>query len=257
MTRTSPDAFGHDGDRSEQEDAFLTASREGAVLCAVCDAGGGGGCSSRPAADLVIARLREAFDAGLDPAGVSEVIQSAHHALLDRAEAGERSMRWPESAWRYMFTTADVALFVPGRAYLAHVGDGRIYRMRGANLERLTVDHDLRDERRRASPDISAEDLEKVPLYVLARGLGMRRRDLEVDSVIVETQPADTFLLCSDGLFRQQLPDDAIAELLLRTAGQVGAARTLVEAALLAPRELPMSRDNMTAVIHRVGVGGL
>jgi protein phosphatase len=150
-----------------------------------------------------------------------------------------------------------VALFVPGRAHLAHVGDGRIYRMRGATLERLTVDHDLRDERRRASPDISAEDLEEVPLYVLARALGMRRRDLEVDSVVVETQPADIFLLCSDGLFRQRLPDEAIAELLLRTAGQGGATRTLVEAALLAPRDRPMTRDNMTAVIHRVGVGGL
>lgn len=165
-----------------------------------------------------------------------------------------REGRAVTSAWRYVETTADVAFFTPGRVHLAHVGSGRIHRLRGATLERLMVEQNGEEHWRRAYPWLSPEQFEGVPRNVLLRALGSAV-DLEVEVAVVETRPADALLLCSDRLF-DLLTDDAIADLLRRAPRRAGAARALVEAALRAPAS-PGCRDNVTALVHDVGADRL
>ena len=43
-----------------------------------------------------------------------------------------------------MGTTCSSLVVLPEGAYVAHVGDSRVYRLRGDVLEQLTFDHSLR-----------------------------------------------------------------------------------------------------------------
>jgi len=51
-----------------------------------------------------------------------------------------------------MGTTSSVLVLLPQGALAAHVGDSRIYRLRGDSLEQLTFDHSLVWEMRAAGP---------------------------------------------------------------------------------------------------------
>jgi protein phosphatase len=63
---------------------------------------------------------------------------------------------------------------------------------------------------------------------------------------LVDLQPGDTLLLCTDGLTRH-VPDERIAELLGRAGDAESACRDLVEAALAGG-----GHDNVTVVAARM-----
>src|SRR4030095_7204674 len=130
------------GDRVYQEDAWLVARRAGAVLCAVCD-GMGASTSGRPAADPAVAVFLASFDAGRAVDAVLHAISDANREILDRSAAAQHRESGSDIRWHGMGTTADVGMFVNGRAHLAHVGHGRIYRLGAGALELLTTEHTL------------------------------------------------------------------------------------------------------------------
>lgn len=150
-----------------------------------------------------------------------------------------------------MGTTAEVVLFSSGRAHLAHVGDGCIYRFHRGKLEPHTSAHSLVNEYRRARPDASEAELARVPKNVIVRALGMRE-DIEIDRKDVDTLAGDVWLLCSDGL-TALLSDEAIESILRRGGASSEIATALLDAAR-ATRCAPGShKDNITVVVHVVG----
>lgn len=235
------------GSRKHQEDAWLVAVRDGALLCAICD-GMGAAASGRPAADLTIERLRAALEGGSLPETLTLAVEEANRELLGRAEAGRCD---PESAqWLGMRTTAEVAVFVRGRAHLAHVGDGRIYRFRDGKLTQLTSDHTLEAEYRRLRPPPPETDIANLPKGVIVRALGMTPA-IAVDHDALDTIAGDVFLLCSDGLLAR-LDDSAMEEVLSRG----GSAEALVGALMTSALKSSCARwshgDNLTVVVHVV-----
>jgi protein phosphatase len=147
-----------------------------------------------------------------------------------------------------MGATIDAALFVAGRAHLAHVGDGCIYRCRQGVLERLTTAHTLANEHRRAKPDITEAELAGLPKHVLVRALGMGP-EVEVDRSEADTQPGDIWLLCTDAL-TARLSDEAIGVILARAGSASALTRAVLDAGSAASRELA---DDLTVVTHVVG----
>src|SRR5262249_32641726 len=101
-----------------------------------------------------------------------------------------------------MGTTGTALLIHPEGAWIGHVGDSRVYRIRGDTIEQLTFDHSLVWElarRQRVSP----EELQGIPTNVIIRSLGPEQTvqvDVEGPHGIEE---GDTFLICSDGLSGQ------------------------------------------------------
>jgi len=100
-----------------------------------------------------------------------------------------------------MGTTASALVLLPQGALCAHVGDSRIYRLRGSQLNQLSFDHSLQWELR-ASGQLSegSELAAAVPKNVITRSLGPNANvqiDLEGPHPI---EVGDVFLLCSDGL---------------------------------------------------------
>ncbi|HIK29356.1 MAG: serine/threonine-protein phosphatase [Oscillatoriaceae bacterium SKW80] len=126
--------------------------------------------------------------------------------------------------------------------WVAHIGDSRLYRLRGAKLEQITEDHTW-VARAMKLGHINAEQARNHPWrHVLSQCLG--RQDLEqIDVQYVDVQPGDRLLLCSDGL-TEELPDGAIANHLKNIRACEQAAKVLVNAA-----KDKGGRDNITVVI--------
>ncbi len=224
--------------RKSNEDFYGLSlnNREGACNFVVCDGMGGaaaGEVASRMAVEAMLHAMsqgpltRETFQNAVDAAN-----HSVHHsAEQDPARAG-------------MGTTL-VAMATRGnRAWVAHVGDSRCYRMRDGSLERLTHDHSLVDEQVRLG-QLTPAQAETSPMRnVITRAVGTQD---EVDADVIEfaVAPGDLYLLASDGLMRE-VDDERIAGI-LRASGELEqTCGQLIKAANEAG-----GRDNITCLVVR------
>ena len=123
-----------------------------------------------------------------------------------------------------------------------HAGDSRAYRVRGGRLERLTTDHAL-VEQLLADGLISPERAATHPLRnMLTRALG-RDRDTDFDTAVLDVEPYDVFLFCTDGLTKM-IAEPAIEAIVAGASSLEAAAMDLVRAANVAG-----GRDNITVVL--------
>jgi PPM family protein phosphatase len=98
-----------------------------------------------------------------------------------------------------MGTTVAACLFYDNRVSIAHVGDSRVYRLRGGRFQQITMDHSLLQElvaRGFYSPEEAARSTNKN--YV-TRALGVEPA-VNVEIQEFDVVPDDVYLLCSDGL---------------------------------------------------------
>jgi protein phosphatase len=137
-------------------------------------------------------------------------------------------------------------VLLPQGALIGHVGDSRVYRLRGSVLEQLTFDHSLVWELE-ASGELSEAVIRggAIPKNVITRSLGPNpsvQVDLEGPFVVME---GDQFLLCSDGL-SGQVSDEEISHL-LQVLDVDQAARVLVDLA-----NLRGGPDNISVIVVKV-----
>jgi serine/threonine protein phosphatase PrpC len=145
-----------------------------------------------------------------------------------------------------MGCTVDSIFFDQGRAYVGHVGDSRVYRIRGGQITQVTEDHSLLNDYKRMK-EMSGEQLKNFPhKNVVVRALGLGEH-VAVDVIVDEYQLGDIYLLCSDGL-TDMIDDAAILEIVETKKQRLdGAAKALVEAANEAG-----GKDNITALLAEV-----
>ena len=137
-------------------------------------------------------------------------------------------------------TTLTMALLVWPRAYIVHVGDSRAFYLRNGRLRQLTRDQTA-GEFMVNSGAWTVEQAQKASFSgTLASALGAGEMTPAVG--LVDLQPGDTLLLCTDGLTRH-VSDERIAELLGGAGDAESACRELVEAALAGG-----GHDNVTVV---------
>jgi PPM family protein phosphatase len=134
--------------------------------------------------------------------------------------------------------------FKNDRLSVAHVGDSRVYRLRGGMLEQLTRDHSFVAEQVRRGLMTEEEAGQSQLQNVLMRALGI---DPEVEPDVSEelVMEGDTILLCSDGLTRE-LSDEQIAGVLMTIDDPEEAADRLIELANQAG-----GGDNISAIVVR------
>jgi protein phosphatase len=143
-----------------------------------------------------------------------------------------------------MGTTGSLLVIRTDGAWLGHVGDSRVYRMREGQVEQLSFDHSLLWElarRQRVRPD----QITGVPTNVIVRSLGPEGRvnvDIEGPHPI---KKGDIFLLCSDGLSGQISPKELGA--VAANFPPDEACRLLVDLA-----NLSGGPDNITVIIVRI-----
>lgn len=184
-----------------------------------------------------------------------------HYRDLPPHEALRRSMAETNSEihrrgqanpdFHNMGTTASALVVLPQGAVMGHVGDSRVYRLRGKRLDQLTFDHSLQWELRNIGRLPEDSDLAKaVPKNVITRSLGPNP-DVDIDlEGLYPLEVGDTFLLCSDGL-TGQVDDYELAEILASLPPDE-AVSVLVDLAML--RGGP---DNITVIIAKIAGPGM
>jgi serine/threonine protein phosphatase PrpC len=167
-----------------------------------------------------------------------------YHSILDAGKAlTEAVSDHPELTG--MGTTVSAMIRVGHQMVIAHIGDSRIYRLRNGVLEQITSDHTF-VQRLVDSGRITPEEAAVHPRRsVLMRVLGDVDVDPEVDTHVVEIQPEDRWLVCSDGL-SGYVSEREIAEILISVDNTEDACEKLILASLAegAP-------DNVTCVVLR------
>jgi serine/threonine protein phosphatase PrpC len=128
------------------------------------------------------------------------------------------------------------------RIYVGHVGDSRCYRVRNAAIEQLTRDHSLINDAIALKPDLTPEELARLPKNIITRALGMRE-DVKVDLRSEDIHPGDVYILCSDGL-SGMLSDEEMREIVVSASELREASETLVARANEAG-----GTDNITALL--------
>jgi protein phosphatase len=129
--------------------------------------------------------------------------------------------------------------------HIGHVGDSRCYRMRGGEIKQLTKDHSLINDALELKPDLSQEELARLPKNIITRALGMKDV-VKVDMLSERVEPGDTFLLCSDGL-SGMVSEEQMRDVLAFTEDPREACELLIAMANEAG-----GTDNISALIIRI-----
>jgi protein phosphatase len=222
--------------RRHNEDSYVHQP----PLFAIAD-GMGGAKAGEVASGLAVEALQLRPDlGGDDEAYVVDLIQEANRRVYTRASEDAEASG--------MGTTMTVALAdsARGRVTFGHVGDSRAYRIRDEQLEQLTDDHSLVGELIR-SGKLTREEAEVHPQRsVITRALGTDP-DVDVDTFVVDAQPGDIFLLCSDGL-SGMVSDRTILNIVRDNRRDLQAATK----ALISAANRGGGEDNITVVVFAV-----
>lgn len=150
-----------------------------------------------------------------------------------------------ESAEFHGMGTTAVSMLIDGRnAFIAHVGDSRLYLVREDSVEQVTEDHSFVARQIKAGVITPEEARSHRMRNVIYRSLGYQE-DVEVDVQVREVKAGDHFLLCSDGLSGHVEPHEIFDH--LTRFGPQDAARRLVDLACERGGE-----DNITVIIASV-----
>lgn len=219
------------GPRPRNEDYCAAVTPEGAelddrgMIAAVAD-GVGGHANGREAAEYCVRSLLADYYATPDTWSVAQALDKIIVSLNRWLYSHSRRAR--EAAG--MATTLSAIVLRGRRYFIAHVGDSRIYRLRGGELSLLTTDHVWEH------PELNA---------VLSRAVGLDEK-LSVDHADGELAEGDVFLLVSDGVWGT-LRDSRLSKLLAEGSLAQDLAASIVMAATAAG-----AQDNCTALVLRV-----
>lgn len=249
LTRTGTGLSDVGRKRTSNEDAYFFDDRLGLYI--VGDGMGGhaaGEIASQEAVETVYGMVKR---------GISTLHELAHPPVEEDVRAACRLMESSIQAATYMVysmaeldrqksgmgTTLSSLLVLGEYAVTAQVGDSRIYKVNGPNVEQLTEDHTLIAWQLKQGL-ITPQEAKKSPhRNVITRAVG-NRDYVQVDTGLVHLQTGDRFLLCSDGLHgylrTPEIPD-------VTALGGEACVRRFIEIA-----NSRGGRDNITAVLVEV-----
>jgi serine/threonine protein phosphatase PrpC len=233
------------GNRSENQDRVDVVSQKDALLMIVVD-GMGGHAHGAKAAEVTVNTLKECFaevsSPVFDPQGFLTLALARAHDQVVRLGDGVALDHKPRA-------TCAVCLVQDAGSYWAHVGDSRVYQLRGSGLSERTRDHSHVELLLREGV-IAEREMRGHPMRNFVEcclGGDAPLPDMSV-TARKKLQAGDAILVCTDG-FWSGLEDADIAALASTGAEPLEAAlRSLADRAIA--RNSPYS-DNTTAAAVR------
>jgi protein phosphatase len=237
--------------RSHNEDSIATEAVCGLVVLA--DGMGGynaGEVASGIAVSTVVTEttlpLQNASPVKRDEKTGEELAVALLSGSLHKANASIYQAARSQSQYAGMGTTIVAALFYDNRVVVGHVGDSRLYRLRGETLTPITRDHSLLQEQI-DSGMISIEDARH------SKNRNLVTRAVGIDATVMpeihlhDVQVGDIYLLCSDGL-NDMVEDEDIQSILYAMQGNLAlAAEQLIQTA-----NDNGGRDNVSVILVKV-----
>jgi serine/threonine protein phosphatase PrpC len=216
--------------------------------------GMGGYNAGEVASGMATSLITDGFHEAWEPRTVERLSREEAKALAERlireqiARANTAvfttSQNNPECAG--MGTTLVMSLFHDNFVAVAHIGDSRLYRLRGESMEQVTRDHSLLQEQLDSGLITPEEAKLSQNKNLVTRALGIDPT-VEPEVHVHEALPDDLYLLCSDGL-SDMVEDEEIRLTLI----------TLKSNPSLTVQQLVQSandnggRDNISAMLIRV-----
>lgn len=188
--------------RPINEDSYY-APQPGERFCAVADGMGG-----HNAGEVASAMAVEAFSERMRRVG--KLSSTALRGAVERANEAVYDAALANSGMSGMGTTFSALAMDEDTAYLAHVGDSRIYLVRDGSILQMTTDHTLVEEMVRKGMLTPREARVHPRRNIITRALGTEPW-VEVDTLELSTRPGDAFFLCSDGMTNYVEEKDILA----------------------------------------------
>jgi len=230
--------------RERNEDCVAIDVAHGVALLA--DGMGGynaGDVASSMTVQLLMQGLIERLDA---PDLAQPDMETIVREEVAKANAAVYQAATSQTQYAGMGTTLVLALFHDNQLLCAHIGDSRLYRLRGEQFKQLTLDHSLLQEEIDLGV-LSPYELENFQhKNLVTRALGVDPQvEPEINSYPVEVD--DIYLLCSDGLTDMASADDIRDTIDLQRKHLAQAAQSLVKLA-----NDHGGRDNISVALVKV-----
>jgi len=230
--------------RSHNEDSIAADAEIG--LAVLAD-GMGGYNAGEVASGIAVAMISEEMKKLL---GAADAEPDGAEKLLDehvaRANAAIYQAAQSQPQYSGMGTTLVVALWHDNKMSVGHVGDSRLYRLRGESFEQVTRDHSLLQEQIDSGMITREQARFSQNKNLVTRAVGI---DAEVETELhtYAAEPGDIYLLCSDGLSDMVTDEDLQLTLSSLQANLPLAAEQLVQQA-----NDNGGRDNISVILVRV-----
>lgn len=215
--------------RANNQDSYAAGELSGgAAWAVVCDGMGGaagGNIASSEAVKTISRAIDDCYRDGMKPQSVYNLLESA----ICRANAFLLDMAQEDKSLTGMGTTCVAVLIIDGTAYIAHVGDSRVYVIpKDGALRQITRDHSYVQELVE-NGSITQDEARTYPgKNIITRAVGIEE-NLRVDFSEVTLDQDDVLLLCTDGL-TNFVSDEEIAEIIVSSTN-FEYAEKLVQAA--------------------------
>lgn len=222
--------------RSGNEDSAVTSQK----VVAVADGMGGhaaGEIASRIAIHTLVASAKKFSSDAIDTDSADDL----YAQTMQDIDAAIATAVDEDPSLTGMGTTLSSLFLRENSVALLHIGDSRIYRLRGNIFEQLTVDHtviqELLSQGTITEADVATHPQRSVLTQVLM-GDGRTQPSLTIH----EVKAGDRFLICSDGL--SGAVTDKEMKAILKGKARGTAVDALIDAAYIngAP-------DNVTAIV--------
>lgn len=182
------------GGRSENQDSYGYSDTPYGFVVTVCD-GMGGGPGGKTASSIAVNEIVSGIKEGnSDDTAKNIVIKAIRRANLAIIETGNTT-----PALKGMGSTCTVLLISEKSAIVAHVGDSRVYQLRGRNKVFRTFDHSMVFDLVKQKVITEEQARLSAQSNVITRALGIKS-DIEVDVTELPYDTGDRFLLTTDGI---------------------------------------------------------
>ena len=191
---------------------YYYVSEDGTINILADGMGGytGGEVASKLATESAVKYLKEHFNKNNDyqKEEILDIIKKAIEYANNEVYKKSKEIEELEQ----MGTTFEICLIYRNRAYIAHIGDSRIYRIRKGIMRRITKDHSY-VQTLVEDGTITKEQAEHHPeKNMLMKALGCEEK-IEPDVMVKGFLKDDIILICSDGL-TNMVPEEKIQEII-------------------------------------------
>jgi protein phosphatase len=237
--------------RSHNEDSIAADAAKGLVVLA--DGMGGynaGEVASGMATTVITTELQRLLEENpahdRDPATGRSRAEALLRDQIAKANTSIYQAAQSQPQYAGMGTTLVAALFHDNKVTVAHIGDSRLYRLRGEDFTQVTRDHSLLQEQIDSGMITPEQAKFSQNKNLVTRALGI---DATVEPELreYETQVGDIYLLCSDGLNDMVSDEDMGMTLQTLAANLQLAAQQLVQMA-----NDNGGRDNVSVILVRI-----
>ncbi|MDR0914531.1 MAG: Stp1/IreP family PP2C-type Ser/Thr phosphatase [Oscillospiraceae bacterium] len=215
--------------RTENQDSFgynvITPDCAWALVCDGMGGANGGSTASTMAVKVITDAINNGYSDEMSQSKLSdfliEAVAAANKEVFDASCA--------DITLTGMGTTCDLVLVKKGVIHIVHVGDSRVYAVRGDRIKQLSEDHSVVMEMVRRG-DLTLEQAANHPnRNFITRALGIKPH-VHIDYIEAGFEPSDVLVLCSDGL-SNELSDDEILQTIIE-CNKDEAATVLVQKAI-------------------------